>query len=61
MTESSRTLLPCWLEIVQPWQDVFAQNRTWVRAVRQALGSLLVLGRATVSRILWIRGRQHKA
>jgi len=55
------TLLPCWLEIVRPWQAVFAQDRTRVRAVRQALGSLLVLGRATVSRILWTNGREQKA
>jgi hypothetical protein len=55
------TLLPCWLETVRPWQAVFAQERTWVRAVRQALGSLLVLGRATVSRILWTNGREQKS
>ncbi len=55
------TLLQRWLEIVRPWQAVFAQDRTWVRAVRQALGSLLVLGRATLSRILWTNGRQQKA
>jgi DDE superfamily endonuclease len=59
--ELPMTLLQCWLEIVQPWQAVFAQNRTWVRATRQALGSLLVLGRATVSRILWTNGREQKA
>lgn len=61
MQESSRTLLSCWLQIVQPWHAVFGQKRTCVRAVRQALGSLLVLGRATVSRILWTNGRQQKA
>ena len=46
------TLLRCWLEIVQPWRTVFLQQRTWMRATRQALGGLLVLGRATLSRIL---------
>jgi len=55
------TLLGCWLETIRPWQAVFAQNRTWVRAARQALGSLLVLGRATVSRILWTTGREQKS
>lgn len=55
------TRLQCWLEIVRPWQAVFVQERTWVRAVRQALGSLLVLGRATVSRILWTNGREQKS
>jgi DDE superfamily endonuclease len=55
------TLLRCWMEIVQPWRAVFVQQRTWVRATRQALGSLLVLGRATLSRILWTNGREQKA
>ena len=55
------TLLRCWLEMVRPWQAVFAQDRTCVRAVRQALGALLVLGRATLSRILWTNGREQKA
>ena len=55
------TLLECWLDTIRPWQSVFAQNRTWVRAARQALGSLLVLGRATVSRILWTSGREQKS
>ena len=37
-------LLECWLEIVRPWRVVFAQQRTFLRAVRQALGSLLCIG-----------------
>lgn len=57
----SPTLLACWLEMVRPWRAVFAQQRTWVRATRQALGGLLVLGRATLSRILWSNGREQKA
>lgn len=55
------TLLECWLKIVRPWRSVFVQDRTWMRAARQALGSLLVLGRATVSRILWTSGREQKS
>ena len=55
------TLLRCWRETVQPWRTVFVQQRTWVRATRQALGGLLVLGRATLSRILWTNGREQKA
>jgi len=55
------TLLRCWIEIVQPWRSVFRQQRTWVRATRQALGGLLVLGRATLSRILWTNGQEQKA
>jgi hypothetical protein len=55
------TLLECWLETILPWRSVFAQNRTFIRAARQALGSLLVLGRATVSRILSTSGREQKS
>lgn len=55
------TLLQAWLEIVQPWQSVFIQRRTLVRAVRQALGSVLCLGRSTLSRIIWTAGREQKS
>jgi hypothetical protein len=57
----SPTLLECWLEIVRPWRVVFAQQRTFSRAVRQGLGSLLCLGRATLSRIIWTTGREQKS
>lgn len=59
--EQPLTLLRCWMEIVQPWRTVFVQQRTFLRATRQALGGLLVLGRATLSRILWTNGREQKA
>src|SRR5271157_2727322 len=55
------TLLQTFLALTQSWRSVFAQQRTWLRAQRQALGSLLVLGRATLSRILWTNGRQQKS
>jgi hypothetical protein len=55
------SLLACWLDITSPWRVVFAQKRTFVRAARQALGALLVLGRATVSRILWTSGREQQS
>src|SRR6202167_4760967 len=57
----SPTLLPCWLEVVRPWRAVFAQQRTFLRAVRQGLGSLLCLGRSTLSRIIWTTGREQKS
>jgi hypothetical protein len=57
----SPTLLECWLEIVRPWRVVFAQQRTFLRAVRQGLGSLLCLGRSTLSRIIWTTGRQQNS
>ncbi len=57
----SPTLLECSLEIVRPWRVVFAQQRTFLRAVRQGLGSLLCLGRSTLSRIIWTTGREQNS
>lgn len=51
-------LLHAWIEITAGWREVFAQDRTAVRAVRQGLGSLVCLGRRTITRILWAGGRQ---
>ncbi len=55
------TLLSCWIGIIRPWRATFIQKRTFVRAARQALGGLLVLGRATLSRILWANGQEQKS
>jgi hypothetical protein len=55
------TLLRCWMEILQPWRTVFLQQRTLLRAQRQALGALLCLGRSTLSRIIWTTGREQKS
>jgi len=52
------TLLQAWLEITAGWRDAFGQERTAVRALRQGLGSLVCLGRRTITRILWASGRQ---
>ncbi len=54
-------LLTAWLEIVREWNCVFHQHRTFVRALRQALGSLICLGRRTISRIIWSNGEQHQS
>lgn len=54
------TLLSAFLDIVEDWRDVFPQRRTWNRAVRQALGTLVCLGRRTLTRIIWTEGRQHQ-
>ncbi len=54
------TLLAAFLALTGPWRSVFAQKRTWQRAQRQALGALLVLGRATLSRILRTNGREQR-
>jgi hypothetical protein len=55
------TLLECWLEIVRPWRTVFPQARTFQRAVRQALGSLVCLGRRCLTRIIWTNGGQDRS
>ena len=39
------TLLAAYLAIVADWRSVFPQARSWKRAVRQSLGSLVCLGR----------------
>jgi hypothetical protein len=55
------TLLAAFLEIAAGWRDVFPQSRTFQRAVRQALGSLVCLGRRCLSRIIWTNGGQNRS
>ena len=55
------TLLAAFLEIAAGWRSVFPQSRTFQRAVRQALGSLVCLGRRCLSRIIWTNGGQHRS
>jgi hypothetical protein len=52
-------LLRHWLEIVADWQRSFPQQRSWRRAVAQALGTLTAFGRRTLSRAIWAQGHQH--
>jgi hypothetical protein len=44
------TVLAAFLEIVATWRNAFPQSRTFHRAVRQALGSPVCLGRPCLSR-----------
>jgi hypothetical protein len=55
------TLLAAFLDIAADWRSVFPQARSWKRAVRQALGSLVCLGRRCLSRIIWANGGQHRS
>jgi hypothetical protein len=55
------TLLAALLDIVGAWRPVFPQQRTWRRGVRQALGSLVCLGRRCLSRIIWTNGGQDRS
>jgi hypothetical protein len=45
-------LLNCFLALLSLWRPVFRQERSFRRALRQALGSLTVVGTATLTRIL---------
>ena len=53
------SLLAEFLAIVQDWRSVFPQQRTFQRGVRQALGSLVCLGRRCLTRIIWTNGGQN--
>jgi hypothetical protein len=55
------SLLSEFLSITQAWRDVFPQQRTFHRAVRQALGSLVCLGRRCLTRIIWTNGGQNRS
>jgi hypothetical protein len=53
------SLLAEFLVITRDWRGVFPQQRTFERGVRQALGSLVCLGRRCLSRIIWTNGGQR--
>jgi hypothetical protein len=53
-------LLRNWLDITSPWRDVFPQQRTADRAIRQGLGALVCLGRRTLTRIIWANGGEQR-
>jgi len=55
------TLLSEFLAITANWRSVFPQQRTFVRGVRQALGSLVCLGRRCLTRIIWTNGGQNSS
>ena len=49
-------LLHILLEILYDWQTAFPRQRSYRRAVAQALGTLTALGRRTLSRAIWAQG-----
>ena len=53
-------LLPALLEILEGWLPAFSQLRSGRRALAQALGALIALGRRTLSRSLWALGLQQR-
>lgn len=52
-------LLCTLLSILQEWQHAFTQQRSWHRAVAQALGTLTAFGRRTLSRAICAQGHQQ--
>ena len=54
-------LLTAFLEIVKQWQPIFPQARTAKRAIRQALGSLICVGRRTITRIICAIGNEQES
>ena len=55
------SLLSEFLAIAAHWRCVFPQQRTFVRGVRQSLGSLICLGRRCLTRIIWTNGGQNSS
>ena len=55
------SLLSEFLAITADWRRVFPQQRTFVRGVRQSLGSLICLGRRCLTRIIWTNGGQDRS
>jgi hypothetical protein len=53
-------LLAALQAILEDWRDVFPQQRSYQRAARQALGSLICLGRRCLTRIIWTNGGQQQ-
>jgi hypothetical protein len=52
------TILSEFLEITSAWRQAFPQQRSFLRAQRQSLASLLCLGRHCLTRMIWASGRQ---
>jgi len=55
------SLLSEFLAITEDWRSVFPQKRTFQRGLRQALGSLVCLGRRCLTRIIWTNGGQNRS
>ncbi len=59
-TQEASVLLHTWLDILSGWRSAFHQQRSFDRALRQALGALTTLGRRTLSRLIASQGRQQQ-
>jgi hypothetical protein len=55
------SLLTTFLDFLGDLEPTFSQHRTFMIAVRQAIGNLAILGRHTISRVLAGAGRDHES
>lgn len=55
------TLLDAFLDILASWRGVFPRRRSTLRAIRQAIGQMLCLGRRTLTRVIWTNGGQQRS
>jgi hypothetical protein len=55
------TLLATFMGIARDWDSIFPQKRSSLRAIRQGLGSLVCLGRRTLTRIIWTNGGEQRS
>ena len=51
--------VPYW-RFLQEWQAAFPRERSYRRAVAQALGTLTAFGRRTLSRAIWAQGHEQE-
>lgn len=54
-------MLPLLLVLLLEWKSVFAQERTALRAIEQAIASACVLGPRTIARSIAVRGRDQES
>jgi hypothetical protein len=53
-------LLEKFVALLKDWQGVFPQQRTWTRAVHLGIGLFCGLGRRTLTRSIFFRGREQQ-
>lgn len=54
-------MFPILLALLLEWKSVFAQERTALRAVEQAIASACVVGTRTIARAIAVRGRDQQS
>ncbi len=52
-------LLESYIDLLTPWKNVFAQERTYIRSIRHSISGFIGLGRKTLSRSILSSGRSE--